>query len=125
MPETVTARAIVGVYLRRWWIELLMKALKGVVGMGQHQVTKHVDRVERSVAMASMASLLLLTLHTKDIPTDHPWRAFRLPRAFAWEVIQGRLSVRHATSLASGSIGAKPRDDMELPVTFESVKNKL
>ena len=49
LPETVTAREIVGVYLRRWWVELLVKELKGVVGMGQHQVTKKVDRVERSV----------------------------------------------------------------------------
>jgi hypothetical protein len=47
LPETVTAREIVGVYLRRWWIELLMKELKGVVGLGQQQVTSKADRVER------------------------------------------------------------------------------
>jgi hypothetical protein len=69
-------------------MELLMKALKGVVGLGQHQVTKKVDRVERSVAVAIMAYLLLLKLHAKDIPADRPWSAFRLQRAFAWEVIQ-------------------------------------
>jgi hypothetical protein len=87
-PEAMTAREIVGVYLRRWGIELLMKALTGVVGMGQHQVTKHLDRVERSVAMAIMAYLLWLTLRPKDIPADRPWSAFRLQRALAWEVIQ-------------------------------------
>ena len=32
LPETVTAREIVGVYLRRWWVELLVKELKGVAG---------------------------------------------------------------------------------------------
>jgi Transposase DDE domain len=53
LPETVTAREIVGINLRRWWIELLMKELKGVVGLGQHQVTTQVDRVERSVAVAT------------------------------------------------------------------------
>jgi hypothetical protein len=62
LPETVTAREIVGVYLRRWWVELLMKELKGVVGLGQHQVTNQAERLERSVAVASMASLLLLKL---------------------------------------------------------------
>jgi hypothetical protein len=87
LPETVTAREIVGVYLRRWWIELLVKELKGVVGMGQHQVTKQADRVERSVAVAIMAYLLLLKLRAKDIPADRPWSAFQLQRAFAWEVI--------------------------------------
>jgi hypothetical protein len=68
-------------------MELLVKELKGVVGMGQYQVTKQADRVERSVAVAIMAYLLLLRLRAKDIPTDRPWSAFRLQRAFAWEVM--------------------------------------
>jgi hypothetical protein len=88
LPETVPAREIVGVYLRRWWIELLVKELKGVVGLGQHQVTKQADRVERSVAVAIMADLLLLKLRARDIPADRPWSAFRLQRALAWEVVQ-------------------------------------
>jgi hypothetical protein len=88
-PETVTAREMVGVDLRRWWIELLMKELTGVVGMGPHQVTIHVDRVERSVAVAMMAYLLWLKRRAKDIPADRPWSAFRLQRAFASEVMQG------------------------------------
>ena len=99
LPETVTAREMVGVYLRRWGIERLRKARKGVVGLGQHQVTKHVDRVERSVAVAIMASLLWLKLHAKDIPADRPWSAFRLQRAFAWDVIQGQCE-RSARQIA-------------------------
>jgi hypothetical protein len=97
MPETVTAREIGDVYLRRWGIELLMKALKGVVGMGQPQVTTHVDRVERSVAVAIMASLLWLKLRAKDIPADRPRSAFRRQRAFASEVMPGpcERSARH------------------------------
>ena len=90
LPEMVTAREIVGVYLRRWWIELLVKELKGVVGLGQHQVTKQVGRVERSVAVALMASLLLLKLRAQDIPADRPWSAFRLQHALAWEVAQAQ-----------------------------------
>jgi hypothetical protein len=96
-PETVPARAIVGVYRRRWWVERLMKELKGVVGLGQHQVTKQVDRVERAVAI--MASLLLLTLRAQDIPADRPWSAFQRQRAFAWEVVQAQ-SERSARRMA-------------------------
>jgi hypothetical protein len=99
LPEAVTAREIVGVYLRRWWIELLMKELKGVVGLGQHQVTSKADHVERSVAIVIMAYLLLLRLRAKDIPTDRPWSAFRLQRAFAWEVVQTQ-SERSARQMA-------------------------
>lgn len=99
LPETVTAREIVGVYLRRWWIELLGKEWKGVVGMGPQQVTKQADRVERSVAVAIMAYLLLLKRCAKDIPADRPWSAFRLQRAFAWEVIAAQCE-RSAHQLA-------------------------
>jgi hypothetical protein len=67
-----------------------VKELKGVVGLGPHQVTKKADRVERSVAVPIMAYLLLLRLHAKDIPADPPWSAFRLQRAFAWEVVQAQ-----------------------------------
>jgi hypothetical protein len=99
LPETVTARQIVAIDLRRWWVELLVKELKGVVGLGQHQVTKEVGRVERSVAVALMAYLLLLTLRAQDIPADKPWSAFRLQRAFAWEVLQAQCD-RSARQMA-------------------------
>jgi hypothetical protein len=99
LPETVTAREMVGVYLRRWWIELLVRALTGVVGLGQHQVTKEIGRVERSVAIAIMTYLLLLKLRAKAIPVDPPWSAFGLQRAFAWEVVQAQCE-RSARQLA-------------------------
>lgn len=98
LPETVTAREMIGVYLRRGWIELLMKELKGVVGLDQPQVTSKADRVERSVAIAIMAYLLLLKLRAKDIPVDRPWSVFRLQRAFAWELVQAQ-SERSARQL--------------------------
>ena len=67
--------------------------------MGQHQVTKHVDRVERSVAVAIMPSVLWLTLHAKDIPADRPWSAFRRQRALASEGLQGQCE-RSARQIA-------------------------
>jgi Transposase DDE domain len=99
LPEPVTAREVVGVYGRRWWVELLFKELTGGVGMGQHQVTQPTDRVERSVAVAIIASLLRLKLRAQDIPADRPWSAFRLQRAFAWEVVQAQCE-RSARQLA-------------------------
>jgi hypothetical protein len=76
-----------------------MKELQGVVGLGQHQVTKQVERVERSVAVAIMAYLLLLKLRAQDIPADRPWSALRLQRAFAWEVVQSQCE-RSARQMA-------------------------
>ena len=99
LPDTVRARQIVAIYLRRWWAELLFRELKGVVGMGQHHVTKDVGRVERSLAISMMAYLLLLRLKAHQVPADRPWSAFALQRALAWELIEAQCT-RSATRLA-------------------------
>jgi hypothetical protein len=99
LPETISTREVVSVYLRRWGVELLVKELKGVVGMGQHQVTKQVDCVERYVAVAIMAYLHLLKPRAKDLPADRPWSALCLQRALAWEVMQAQCE-RSARQLA-------------------------
>jgi hypothetical protein len=99
LPEPTTARAVVGSDWRRWGVELLFKERTGVVGLGQPQVTKKTARVECSVAVAIIAYLLWLKLRAQDIPADRPWSAFRLQRAFAWEVIQGQCE-RSARQIA-------------------------
>jgi hypothetical protein len=99
LPETVTARQRVSIDLRRWWVALLMKALKGVVGLGQPQVTPQVERVERSVAVAIMADRLLVKLQAKHLPAGRPWSALRLQRAVATAVIAAQCE-RSAHQLA-------------------------
>ena len=54
---------------RGWHVELLIKELKGATGLGQAQVTKQTQRVERSVALSVMAYLVLIHLRQRDIPT--------------------------------------------------------
>ena len=66
-------------------MELCIKELKGVVGLGQPQVTKDAARVERSVALAIMAYLLLLRLRAKQIQPGSSWSAFTLKQGLAWE----------------------------------------
>jgi hypothetical protein len=84
LPQA-TAHLTVALYLRRWPVELCIKELKGVVGLGQHQVTKEAARVERSVAMAVMAYLLLLRLRAKQIKPGRSWSAFALKQDLAWD----------------------------------------
>src|SRR5262249_20338796 len=81
----VTAHLTVALYLRRWPVELCLKELKSVVGLGQHQVTKDAARVERSVAVAVMAYLLLLRLRARQIKPRSSWSAFTLKQELAWE----------------------------------------
>jgi ATP-dependent Clp protease ATP-binding subunit ClpA len=48
--------------------------------------TKDAARVERSVAVALMAYLLLLRLRAKHIKPGTSWSAFTLKQQFAWEM---------------------------------------
>jgi hypothetical protein len=84
LPQA-TAHLTVALYLRRWPVELCIKELQSVVGLGQHQVTKDAARVERSVAVAVMAYLLLLRLRSKQIKPGTSWSAFTLKQELAWE----------------------------------------
>jgi hypothetical protein len=90
LPQA-TAHRTVACYLRRWPVELLFKEWKGVVGVGQHQVTKDAARVERSVAVTLMAYLVLLRVRAGDIRSGQPWSAFALKHHFAWEVSAQQL----------------------------------
>ena len=90
LPD-VTARQVVDSYRRRWSVELLMKELKGATGLGQHQVTKDPQRVERSVAISIIAYLMLLKCRAQDIPERGPWSVFTLKRNFTWQIAQGQI----------------------------------
>jgi hypothetical protein len=63
-------------------IERLIKELKGTSGLGQHQVTKDPQRVERSIAISVMAYLMIVKLPTRDIPEKGPWSMATLKRHF-------------------------------------------
>jgi len=72
-------------------MELLMKELKGAVGLGQHQVTKDPQRVERSTAISVMAYLMIVKFRAQDIPARGEWSMFTLKRNFAWQLAQAQL----------------------------------
>jgi hypothetical protein len=105
-------------------MEVVFKELKGVAGLGQHQVTKQVGRVERSVAIAIMAYLLLRKLHAKDIPADRPWSALSLQRAFAWEMVQVACNVTMEEwgFLASGQYLIHERDGKYCPAFHQIIE---
>ncbi|HEV8717359.1 MAG TPA: hypothetical protein VGX03_31630 [Candidatus Binatia bacterium] len=84
LPQA-TAHLTVALSLRRWPVELCSKDLKSVVGLGQSQVTKDAARVDRSVAVARMASLRRLRLRAKQIQPGNSWSAFTLKQGLAWD----------------------------------------
>jgi hypothetical protein len=68
-----------------------MKELKGAVGLGQHQVTKDPQRVERSIAISVMAYLMIVKFRAQDIPERGTWSMFTLKRNFAWQLAQEQV----------------------------------
>ena len=90
LPD-VRARQVVEGYRRRWSVELLIKEVKGATGLGQPQVTKAPQRVERSVAIAVMAYLMLVKFHAREIPERGAWSLLTLKRSFMWQVAQGQI----------------------------------
>ena len=83
----MTARQVLLVYQRRWSIEVLFKELKSGLGLGEHQVTKEVDRIEKSIGMAIIAYLVLIRARRKDIRPDKSWSIFQLKSNFTNDVI--------------------------------------
>jgi Transposase DDE domain len=85
------ARQVVDVYRRRWAVELLIKELEGATGLGQHQVTKDPQRVERSITISVMAYLMITKFRAQDIPERGAWSMFTLKRNCTWQLAQAQL----------------------------------
>jgi hypothetical protein len=78
----LTARQVLSVYQRRWPIEILFRELKSGLGLGEHQVTKDLDRIEKSIGIAIIAYLVLIRARKKDICAGRSWSIFQLKSNF-------------------------------------------
>lgn len=87
LPE-LTARQVIDIYQRRWAIEILFKELKSGLGMGEHQVTKKLPRIEKSLGIALIAYLLLLRARKDDIKPGKPWSISQLKTNFTMDFMQ-------------------------------------
>ena len=83
-----SAGAVCSIYAWRWGIEVTIKELKSGLPLGQMQVTKQAERVERSVALSVVAYLLLIRLYARDKALAKAWSLFKLKEHFIGEVAQ-------------------------------------
>jgi hypothetical protein len=84
----LTARQVIDIYQRRWAVEILFKELKSGLGLGEHQVTKKLPRIEKSLGIALIAYLLLLRARKDDIRPGKPWSIFQLKTNFTLDLMQ-------------------------------------
>jgi len=87
----VTPRQVISIYQRRWSIEIIFKELKSGLGMGEHQVSKNEERVEKSFGIAVAAYLFLLRVRKEDILPGRSWSIFQLQNNFRLEVIKDQI----------------------------------
>jgi len=93
----LTARQVIDIYQRRWAIEILFKELKSGLGLGEHQVTKKLPRIEKSLGIALIAYLLLLRARKEDIKPGQPWSIFQLKTNFTMDMIHKQF--QHSMAL--------------------------
>lgn len=100
----VTARDVVQIYRRRWYVEVLNHELKSACGLGHHQVTKKPERVQRSVAISMIAYLTMLRFEVDEIRPNEHWSMNTLKHFFTIRVFKeqsefgNRLSRRNNTA---------------------------
>lgn len=85
------ARQVISIYQRRWPVEIIFKELKSALGLGEHQVTKDKERVEKSLGIAVAAYLFLLRIRKQDIRPGTPWSIFQLQNNLRTEVIANQI----------------------------------
>jgi hypothetical protein len=93
----LTGRQVIALYQRRWAVEILFKELKSGLGLGEHQVTKKLPRIEKSLGIALIAYLLLLRARKDDIRPGKPWSIFQLKTNFTMDLMQKQF--QHAIRL--------------------------
>lgn|SRR5574341_387519 len=91
LPKASTGD-ILSHFARRWMVEVSFKELKTGLHLGQMQVTKKEERIQRGVALPVMAYLLLLRLYGLDLKPEQGASLFALKRRFIEEAYEGQIS---------------------------------
>jgi len=62
-----------------------------MLGLGEHQVTKKIDRIEKSIGIAIVAYLILIRARKGDIKPGKSWSIFPLKNNFTMHLIQNQF----------------------------------
>jgi hypothetical protein len=88
----LTPRYVVFASQRRGAVEQSNRELKSDLGMGQHQVSRDEDRIEKAFGMALMASLLLLRACHRDLKPGQSWSIAQLQHTFRLQMITNQVT---------------------------------
>jgi hypothetical protein len=83
-----SAGAVLSMYAWRWGVEVMVKALKSGVPLGQMPVTTDPERVRRGVILSALADRLLVRWSGGEQAYTHEWSLFKRKERFIGEVAQ-------------------------------------
>jgi hypothetical protein len=84
----------VGIYQKRWAVELIHWELKSGLGLGEHQVSGNKDRSEKSIGIAVLAYLFVIRTGHHEIVSGKPWSIFHLQHALRLRVMTNQVEHR-------------------------------
>src|SRR6516162_1024472 len=87
----LTPSQVVGIYQKRWAIELMHWELQSGLGLGEHQVSGDPNRSEKSVGIAVLAYLFVLRVCHHEIVPGKPWSIFQLQHALRLRVMTNQV----------------------------------
>jgi Transposase DDE domain len=96
----LTPSQIVGIYQKRWAVEVLHWELKSGLGLGEHQVSGDKDRSEKSIGIAVLAYLFVLRVCHHEIVRGKPWSIFQLQHALRLRVLTTQIEHNVKTNMA-------------------------
>ena len=99
LPE-LTPSQVVGIYQKRWSVELLHWELKSGLGLGEHQVSGDKDRSEKSMGIAVLAYLFVLRVCHHEIVPGKPWSIFQLQQALRLRVMTNQVEHKVKVKMA-------------------------
>jgi len=96
----LTPTQVVGIYQKRWAVELLHWELKSGLGMGKHQVSGDKNRSEKSLGIAVLAYLFVLRVCHHEIVPGKPWSIFQLQHALRLRVMTNQVEHKVKVKMA-------------------------
>jgi DDE family transposase len=96
----LTPSQVVGMYQKRWAVELLNWELKSGLGLGEHQVSGDTNRSEKSVGIAVLAYLFVLRVCHHGIVPGKPWSIFQLQHALRLQVMTNQVAHKVKVKMA-------------------------
>ncbi len=96
----LTPSQVVGIYQRRWSVELAPWELKSGLGLGEHQVSGDKDRSEKSLGIAVLAYLFVLRVCHHEIVPGKPWSIFQLQHALRLRAMTNQVEHKVKVKMA-------------------------